>query len=890
MSGGPRFVGVAILFAATATAMVGYAVWELRADAVAIATDHVSDMATIFSEDVQDTAGTIDLTLRDAIDVASSVTQGGPITEQNAEILRGALASRRLAIGRADVIAVANAAGDIVAAAHDRPHFPASVADREYFTRLRDDRSIGLLVSRPLVSRSSGRWTIYFSRRIEAADGRFLGVAYIGVEPAKLFRPHPEMTGNGAVSFSLFHQDGTIAVREPGGDAWVGKRITREAQWWDVAAQGGGLYRSYGALDGHAKYVAVRPVDGYPLIVNVAVTEQAALAHWRDRMMTIIGGGVIGIALVVALLVLQLRLNDRLARSRLRDWMRGKRLAASESELLKTRQRFGLTLDHMSQGMAMFDASEKLVFANRCFAELYGLRVDQIRPGMNARDIFALRIANGAYPGATPQDYLRTLDEPCSPARLDYLKNGRIIFVREREVDGGGWVVVHEDVTERTHAAQELAHAALHDTLTQLPNRQAYKNHLLGLFLQQPAAPIAVLLVDIDGFKEVNDNYGHEIGDDVLIEVGRRLCADGREAFVARLGGDEFAAVISDAGLDAERAVRFAERLIATVQRPIDVGGRLISLGLCIGVNFIEGEREFSRVMRRADLALYAAKNDGHNCVRRFDAAMERQYDDRMQLAQDLRAAIERDELSVHYQPIVEAAGRRIVCIEALVRWRHPTRGPISPAAFVPIAEETGLIVALGNSVLRRACADAAALRPDVVVAVNVSSLQIERPDFVETVMEVIKNTGLAPHRLQLEITESILLRNNEATNRALDRLRAKGVTFALDDFGTGFASLAYLKAFPLDKVKIDKTFVDDICRNQQSMAIVAAIVALARGLGIATTAEGVETQDQYDALRAFGVATMQGYFFGKPKRIEDFALEAASCDAAAEKARIYAA
>ncbi len=889
MSRGRRFVGVAILVAALAVAMIGFAVWELRADAVAIATSHISDMATILSEDVEDAADTIDLTLREAVEIASTATQGGPITAHNAEAIESALASRRLAAGRVNLIAVVNAAGDIVAAIHDRGHTSPSVGDREYFTRLRDDRSIGLFVSRPLASRSTGAWTIFFSRRIEAADGRFLGVAFIGVAPAKLFRAHPEMTGKGAVSFSLFHQDGTIAMREPGGGGWVGTRIARDAKWWDAAARGGGLYWSPGMLDGYAKYVATRPVAGYPLVVNVAVTEQAALAHWRNRMKTIIGGGVIVIALIVGLLFLQLRLTDRLARSRIREWMRGKRLAASENELLNTRKRFGLTLDHMSQGMAMFDANDKLVFSNGCFAELFGLRAEQIRPGMDAREILALRIANGAYARATPQDYMRILDEPCSPGRLDYLKNGRIILAREREVDGGGWAVVHEDVTERTHAAQELAHAALHDSLTQLPNRSAFKTHLLDLFTKQPNERIAVLLVDVVGFKEVNDNYGHEIGDDVLIEVARRLCAEGREAFVARLGGDEFAAVISGPSLQPADAIRLAERFVTAIQQPIDLGGRVVALRMCAGVKYVENECDFSRVMRRADLALDAAKKDNHNCVRRFDAELERQYDDRIQLAQDLREAIEREELSVHYQPIVDAAGRRVVCLEALARWRHPTRGPISPAIFVRIAEETGLVVALGNAVLRRACADAAALPPDIVVAVNVSSLQIERPDFAETVLGVVAESGLTPRRLQLEITESILLRNNEATKRALGRLRSAGVTFALDDFGTGFASLAYLKSFPLDKVKIDKGFVDDICRNQQSIAIVAAIVALARGLGIETTAEGVETQDQYDTLRAFGVSTMQGYFFGRPQPIEAIDLNAPG-DGASERARIFAA
>jgi diguanylate cyclase (GGDEF)-like protein len=445
------------------------------------------------------------------------------------------------------------------------------------------------------------------------------------------------------------------------------------------------------------------------------------------------------------------------------------------------------------------------------------------------------------------------------------------MLVREKAIEDGGWVAVEEDVTDRARAAGDLAHSALHDSLTQLPNRQAFKNHLAGCLEAGRGRGFAILMVDIDGFKEVNDTYGHEIGDEVLVEVAARLSREAKGHYVARLGGDEFVVVAAGESLDSAAATLIAERLIPAIEQPVEVGGRVISVGLCIGVNLIAaGEREFSRIMRRADLALYAAKNGGRNCVRRFDEEMERQYSDRVQLAQDLREAIAQGQLAVHYQPIVDA-GRGVVCMEALARWRHPSRGPISPATFVPIAEETGLIVTLGAWVLNRACADAATWRKDVVVAVNVSSLQIERPEFVETVLGILERTKLAPHRLQIEITESILLRNNDETNRALDRLRALGVTFALDDFGTGFASLAYLKAFPLGKVKIDKSFVDDICLNKQSIAIVAAIVALARGLDIETTAEGVETQDQYHALRAIGVATMQGYFFGRPQAIGEF-------------------
>ncbi len=868
----PQFAAIAIIFAVLASAVIAFALREMRADAIDTATVNAGDMATILAEDVANAAASLDLTLRDAADFAKTIVHGETISGDDAEIIRRELVSRRAAMARTDVIAVANASGDVVAAARDQVATKVNISDREYFAALRDERADGLFVSRPLISKSTGAWTIFFARRIEASNGRFLGVAFVGIEPAKLFRTHPDLTAIGKTSFSLFYVDGTVAMRDPDVGDLVGKPVPSSGQWQDVAARGGGLYHSQGVFDSYSKYVAVRPVVGYPLFVNVGITDEAALAKWRTRMMTIIGGGGIGLALVIGLLYAQLRLADRLSRSRIRSWLRGARLAAKSKELLNTRKRFGLTLDYISQGMAMFDANEKLVIANHCYAELYGLRPEQLRAGMDAREIFALRIANGAYCRKTPEEYLKILDEPFCAERLDYLENGRIILVREKETDEGGWVTVQEDVTERTRAAQELAYTALHDSLTRLPNRQAFKEHLAACVGRAQGGRLAILLVDIDGFKEVNDTYGHEVGDDVLIEVAKRLSEEARDCFVARLGGDEFVAMIAGELLDADGATCLAERLIAAVQQPINVGRRLISLGLSVGVNLIEaGEGDFSCIMRRADLALYAAKNGGRNRAKRFDEEMERQYRERTLLAQDLREAIEQGQLAVHYQPIVNAADRRIVCMEALARWRHPIHGMIPPATFIPIAEETGLIVALGNWVLRRACADAAAWRPGIVVAVNVSSLQIERLDFVETVIDAVEAAQLAPHRLQIEITESILLRNNEATDHALHRLRAFGVTFALDDFGTGFASLAYLKAFPLDKVKIDKSFVDDICLNQQSMAIVAAIVALAHGLDIETTAEGVETLAQYEALRAVGVATMQGYFFGKPKTIDEY-------------------
>jgi len=437
--GQPRFLAATAIFAGLSAGVIGFALVGMRTDAIAIATVRASDTATILADDLANLAASYDVTLRDAAEIVNNVAQGRTITSDDAAIIERALASRRLTMNRSEMIAVADQNGEVVAAANDQGRPVVNVSDREYFERLRDDRAAGLYMSRPLRSKTTGAWVIVLARRIETASGRFLGVAFAGVDVGKLMRPGPEITQNGGADVSLFYFDGTIATLEPPRPDLIGTLASTSPQWRKVAAEGGGLYHSWGLVDPRPKYVAVRQVGDYPFFVNVAVTDEAALATWRTRALTVVVGGIMGIALVLALLYSQMRLTDRLSRSRLRSWMRGRRLAANAAELLDIRKRFGLTLDYISQGMAMFDASEKLVFANRCYAELYGLEAEELRPGMDVREIFALRIAKGAYARGAPQEYLKVLDEPYAATRLDFLENGRVILVREKETDVGGW-------------------------------------------------------------------------------------------------------------------------------------------------------------------------------------------------------------------------------------------------------------------------------------------------------------------------------------------------------------------------------------------------------------------------------------------------------------------
>jgi diguanylate cyclase (GGDEF)-like protein len=373
-----------------------------------------------------------------------------------------------------------------------------------------------------------------------------------------------------------------------------------------------------------------------------------------------------------------------------------------------------------------------------------------------------------------------------------------------------------------------------------------------------------VFYIDLDHFKDVNDTLGHHVGDELIRNVTLRLSHTLRGGdLVARLGGDEFA-VISTIGEDREKMEAMAQRIIAALCAPYAINRQNIVIGASIGIAVIDEKcGAAADIMRYADMALYRAKSEGRNRACIYDAAMDAELSNRKLLEGDLREAIETDSLQVHYQPIVNNSGEVVVGVEALCRWTHPTRGVIPPSEFIPAAEHSGLIVELGAYVLRRACLDGKAW-PNLSVAVNVSPLQFRRTDFAATVERILADTQFDPGRLELELTESVLLGNVDSAEAGMLRLKALGVRLALDDFGTGYSSLLYLRRFPFDKLKIDRSFVMSIEKAADAAAIVHAVVSLGRGLGMKVTAEGVETADQQLFLRAAGVHTMQGYRFGK--------------------------
>jgi diguanylate cyclase (GGDEF)-like protein len=418
------------------------------------------------------------------------------------------------------------------------------------------------------------------------------------------------------------------------------------------------------------------------------------------------------------------------------------------------------------------------------------------------------------------------------------------------------------DVTEQRRAERRIVHMAHHDALTGLPNRVLFHQRLAEAAAS--GTGLGLLMLDLDHFKLVNDTLGHPAGDALLREVAERLRAClGPGGLVARLGGDEFA-ILGEAGRDALLAL--ADRIIAALGRPFALEGQDVAIGVSIGIALApEHGDDPDGLLRKADTALYAAKADGRRTRRLFEPAMDAALQGRRALERDLRAAIAAEALEVHYQPLLATGSLAVTGCEALARWRHPERGFVSPGEFIPVAEETGLIAPLGEWVLHQACREAAGWPGAVRVAVNLSPAQFRTPDLVGTVARALSESGLDPARLELEITEQVLLAETKANLAVLHRLRALGVRIAIDDFGTGYASLSYLQAFPFDKIKIDRSFTAALGREAAAVAIVQAVIGLGASLGITTLAEGVETEGQLASLRRSGCGEVQGFLFSRP-------------------------
>jgi len=540
------------------------------------------------------------------------------------------------------------------------------------------------------------------------------------------------------------------------------------------------------------------------------------------------------------------------------------------------------TIANMPQGLCMFDADQRLLFCNDRYIDMYGMSRDQVVPGCNLRTILQQRKSAGNWSVDIEEsitELTTQLKQGQPVSALSTLTDGRTIAVTNWPMQGGGWVSTHEDVTDRKISEARIEHLAHYDALTNLANRNLFRERIEECLarLRRLRSGFAVLLLDLDRFKAVNDMFGHQAGDLLLEQVAARIRGTIREIDVAaRLGGDEFAVIVTPGeGSLIYGSQRLGTRLIDAIRAPYEVEGQQVVIGCSIGIAVApeHGERS-DELLKNADLALYKSKNSGRNCSYVYSAELKYEADSRNALENDLRQAIWREEFELFYQPIVKADTGRIKAVEALVRWPHPTRGLIAPGEFIPLAEETGLIVQLGEWVMAKACQDAYQMPDDIKITVNLSPVQFSKCNVVDTAIFALVDSQLPPARLEFEITEGVLLRETEQNLETLRQLKNLGVSIAMDDFGVGYSSLGYLTAFPFDKVKIDRSFVEKLDKPE-TKAVIGSIVQLARTLNLVTCAEGIETDAQLAEMKSLGIELAQGYLFGRPVPIADLDLTA---------------
>ncbi|MDH3195613.1 MAG: EAL domain-containing protein [Hyphomicrobiales bacterium] len=598
---------------------------------------------------------------------------------------------------------------------------------------------------------------------------------------------------------------------------------------------------------------------------NLVANDQYVLLQLHQRFSALTAG----LFIASLLLILLLYWNNGLLGKTSSDLKSAATVLEATQDRLRVQNRiFHIALNNMSQGLCMVDSAGRIQVVNRRLFEIFQIRNAAIHDDWTIADLVR-NIGKKKRPNLESTILLCRTDVCEEGDQSDIrLSDGSIIQVARRGIADGGTVLTCEDVTERTIAQERVAHLARHDSLTDLPNR-----NMLQQFIEDALArsartgeKLALLCLDLDNFKNVNDTLGHATGDKVLRQVGQRIssvCRGGN--LVSRIGGDEF--VVVQVGVSGRNdPEKLADRIIESLVDPFEIDGKELRTGTSIGIAMApDNSANAETLLKFADTALYAAKSQGRGRMVFFEKSLQAKLDARQQLELDLKIANFDDEFRIEYQPQVETRSGRIKGVEALLRWTSPRRGDVSPIEFIPVAEEIGMIGRLGEWALKKACADAIAWPDDISLAVNVSPIQFTGDDFVATLSEALAETGLPPHRIELEITESLFLAEDDATLQAMTALKAAGIGIALDDFGTGYSALSYIHKFPIDKIKIDRSFVLGLENDRtQNLEIVRAIVAMADSLGIETIAEGVENEGQLALVAAAGCHQVQGFHFSR--------------------------
>ena len=753
--------------------------------------------------------------------------------------------------------AVIDADGSIVLSSRYWPAPNVNLRDREYYEFARTHPDIPETVSETIRGKTTGLSTFAISHTFRKADGSFGGMLVSYVEVDYLEHLFSTNTLQKSFTTSLLRSDGVILAHYP--HITITRDRERDGRFLAMVTTAENRpFRHVGMFTNSERLFVATSVGQRPFIVVVSQPFDLAIAPWNAQALATIVLGLAGCLATVA--------TVSLAVYRIRDQRRAQASHFSTA-MAEQYKRFAVALDNMNQALFMFDHDSRLMLSNAAASSMFGLERDELKPGMKSAKVLAL-MSGKTRVGEADDGFKFFGDLIVRRERSSFMRkmsDGRTIVGHFTPIEEG-WLLTFEDNTEIQETNDRIKHMAMHDALTSIPNRfQFWTRTEDALTNLGDDSEVAVLYLDLDDFKSVNDTLGHPAGDKLLCAACKRIVAEIRQTdLVARLGGDEFAVLVHPA-LSMSFVSELAMRLVSTISEPYSIEGQVVHVGVSIGSAIAPRDGlDPDTLMKSADMALYRAKRDGRGRHRVFETSMWQEAVERRRLENELRQALLNGEFELFYQPIVSVRTRRITCFEALIRWRHPSRELISPLQFIPVAEENGLIVDIGAWALKQACREACGWPVNIKVAVNLSPVQFRGGSLVGIVENALAISGLAADRLELEITESTMMQDTDATLVTLQALKALGVRIAMDDFGTGYSSLAYLKKFPFDKVKIDRGFVRDI-KTASNLAIVRAVTGITASLGIDTLAEGVETEEQLSSIADEGCDEAQGFLFSVP-------------------------
>ena len=880
-----RLLLVGTLLMVAASMALGLMLWQLQRDALAETRRNLSTLAVAIAEQTSRSMQAGDLVLQDLrrqID-DRTITSVDDFKARLADhSMFAVLKDRADLLPQVYAFTIIAADGMLVNSSWQWPAPPTDLSDRDYVSYFRAHDTPDAFISMPVQNRGTGIWTAYIVRRVNGPAGEYLGLVLAAMN-FDYYRDFFKALGSEArTTMTLLSRNGTVLTSYPP-TLHAGEVVPTALPWYRIVESGApAVFETQGMPGPGLRLVSVHPLQEYPLVVDVSIARNKALAAWMHTALVAVLCATVTVLCVLLLIRAQLRQFQRLERSERLLAHRNAALEATQHRARKQAEELSesraaeagqatvlqTALAHMNQGIMMVEADGRIAVCNARVSAMLDLPPRLLAAHPYFADLVAYQHSRNEF---VRNPFLPSTEKRMSePSTYERERpNGRILEIQTVPLRGGGMVRTYTDVTDRRRSEQQVQFLASHDPLTRLLNRAGFSERFGALIDAAMASGqhLAVYYLDLDGFKPINDTHGHTTGDKLLAAVADRLRAATRDGdIVARMGGDEFAVVQLYPAPDSAAVQEFAQRMLAAVADPFRLADVRCTVSVSAGVALYPSHSTVAaELLQYADTALYRAKAAGKRTFRVFDPELDGEGRSVLFMEQDLAHALAEGQFSLHYQPIVDAYTLQVVRFEALLRWTHPERGAIPPSEFIGVAEACGLIVPIGLWVLETACATAAAWPWPAEVSVNLSPVQFARGDLVAQIAEILYRTGLPPNRLNLEVTEGVLLENSAGVLDTMARLRETGIRFSLDDFGTAHAGLTYLRRFSFDVLKIDKSFVQDATQSAEARGILAAIQMIGAACNLQVVAEGVETQTELALVRELRCDHVQGYLLGRP-------------------------